>query len=87
MSFLPRQYHGPEVKCGGPPFCRDCSERQYRLNWMEAFQMFTPSETTISCICVACGYKWSESITAFAVKNSLYERSSCVSCKPVSGAV
>jgi hypothetical protein len=27
MSMLPRKYHGPELKCSGPGFCKDCTER------------------------------------------------------------
>lgn len=27
MSILPKKFHGPELKCGGPQMCPDCRER------------------------------------------------------------
>jgi hypothetical protein len=27
MSMFPRKYHGPELKCGGPGMCQDCTDR------------------------------------------------------------
>lgn len=27
MSIMPRKFHGPELKCGGPQMCSDCRER------------------------------------------------------------
>lgn len=27
FSMLPRKYHGPELKCGGPSMCSDCRDR------------------------------------------------------------
>lgn len=27
MSQQPKKYHGPELKCGGPGMCSDCTEK------------------------------------------------------------
>ncbi len=33
MSQQPKKYHGPELKCGGPGVCSDCTEKaeSYRI--------------------------------------------------------
>ncbi len=34
MSIFPRKYHGPELKCGGPGMCPDCTDKQKKgLPW------------------------------------------------------
>ena len=86
MSIKAKEYHGLEMKCMGAPYCSDCKEKQ-EVYGLGLHVWFLPSETTIGCICTNCGHRWSEEITAYVVKNSLYERYFCTNCNPVSGAV
>lgn len=32
MSQQPKKYHGPEVKCGGPGMCPDCTEKSKKYS-------------------------------------------------------